>query len=147
MSMKKQSGDDQNAPDTITDTEIKTFNRAVRENYRLAVKEIREANKNKAKRKTFKYDLGEDTDSDENENGLYGLHDVNLDVSQTSEKKYPQKELYHFMVLGENKIQRSKAILSKFGFQRFLWLFWTFQVDWSSNFSRQREKSVECNLQ
>lgn len=74
--------------DFITDEEIRTFNRAVRENYRLALKEIKEANKNKAKRKTFKYDLGEDTDSDENEKGLYGLHDINLDQSDISEKKY-----------------------------------------------------------
>jgi hypothetical protein len=41
-----------------------------------------------ANRKTFKYDLGEDTDSDENEGGLYGLHDVDLGESLRSEKNY-----------------------------------------------------------
>jgi alkyl sulfatase BDS1-like metallo-beta-lactamase superfamily hydrolase len=94
--------------DHITDAEIEAFNAAVRENYRLAIKEIRDENKNKAKRKTFKYDLGEDTDSDENENGLYGLRDINLDSSHASEKRYAQNEMYNFMVVGENKIVKSK---------------------------------------
>ena len=52
--------------------------------------------------------MGEDTDSDENENGLYGLQDVNLDSSSNGEKKYTQKDLYNFMVLGEVKAKKRK---------------------------------------
>lgn len=112
----KKSKEKQVKPQHITENEIRAFNEAVRENYRLAIKEIKEQNKHVANRKTFKYDLGEDTDSDENEGGLYGLHDVDLGESIGSEKNYAQKDLYNFMVIGENKISKCTVNFSIFSY-------------------------------
>ena len=87
---KKKKRDISSIP--ITDAEIDQFNKAVRENYRAALKELKEAKINKTKRKTFKYDLGEDTDSE----------------NEFNHNKRARRKSYQFMVTVENKPQESK---------------------------------------
>lgn len=83
--------DDSPKEKLITDEEIEQFNRAIRDNLNALLKDLKEEKVNKTKRKTFKYDLGEDTDS-ENEFDPYTKN----------------KRTYQFMIPLGTKEKKSK---------------------------------------
>lgn len=118
LSNSRFKEDDKNS-DVVTNNDIKMFNKIVKENYLKAVKMIKSKKNTSTQKKTFNYDLGEDTDTElPQDEGIV----INIPNNQNINAQQPNQNFNANQDKGSNK--KNAAISKKVCYDKVKYTGW-----------------------